>query len=331
MSSIRVYVESACLQQPRVLRYLNQHPNTHVIECTHYKEVFNPKATQNFRLQKRRPAMIIAKKQGTRVHPTPESFGIGSNSNFYFSHLLNCPFDCRYCFLQGMYASANFVWFVNYEDFMEDIQVLIHKHTAPYFFSGYDGDSLALDNQTHFLDEFLPFFAKNPKATLELRSKSTQISRLLAHQAMPNVVCAFSVAPQVVVEQLEHRCASLAQRIKAMCQCAENGWFIGLRFDPLIYFDNFAKENAQLVAAILEQVPAEQIHSISVGPLRFPKAYFKTIKNLYPDEPLLAQHFSVQGNTVSYVKAQEEQLVASVLTPLSEHGIDNNKLFRCYA
>ena len=35
------------------------------------------------------------------VHPVPATYGIGGDENYYFSHMLNCLYDCRYCFLQG--------------------------------------------------------------------------------------------------------------------------------------------------------------------------------------------------------------------------------------
>ena len=44
---------------------------------------------------------------------TPKDFTIGFKENYYFSHMLNCIYDCKYCFLQGMFNSANFVIFTN--------------------------------------------------------------------------------------------------------------------------------------------------------------------------------------------------------------------------
>ena len=41
--------------------------------------------------------------------------------------MLNCLYDCRYCFLQGMYRSANYVLYVNYEDFTKDIDTLLEQ------------------------------------------------------------------------------------------------------------------------------------------------------------------------------------------------------------
>ena len=72
--------------------------------------------------------------------------------------MYNCIYDCSYCFLQGMYSSANFVLFVNYEDFVLEIKKLISKKENITFFSGYDCDSLALENITGFASYILPIF-----------------------------------------------------------------------------------------------------------------------------------------------------------------------------
>lgn len=42
--------------------------------------------------------------------------------------MFNCIYDCRYCFLQGMYSSANYVIFVNFEDFDKEIEEVIQDN-----------------------------------------------------------------------------------------------------------------------------------------------------------------------------------------------------------
>ena len=95
---------------------LARYADAEIILCDRYGEIFNPKS-QNFRLQKQNPALILAQKHKGHVLPAPEGYGLGSEKNYYFSHMLNCVYDCRYCFLQGMYQSAHYVVFVNFEDF----------------------------------------------------------------------------------------------------------------------------------------------------------------------------------------------------------------------
>ena len=87
--------------------------------------------------------------------------------------MMNCIYDCRYCFLQGMYSSANYVLFVNFEDFESEIEHLIRIHPKDKitFFSGYDCDSLALENISGFVSHILPVFQNQESAVLELRTK----------------------------------------------------------------------------------------------------------------------------------------------------------------
>ena len=37
--------------------------------------------------------------------------------------MFNCIYDCDYCYLQGMYPSANIVVFVNHEDFFDAVDM----------------------------------------------------------------------------------------------------------------------------------------------------------------------------------------------------------------
>ena len=197
-----LYVEEAVAAHPITQRIIKQFAGGCVIPCDHYREVFNPKA-KHFRLQKEHPALILAHKPKRLVQPSP--YGIGGRHNYYFSHMLNCIYDCKYCFLQGLYASAMLVLFVNYEDFQAEIQDTLGRHPDEdvFFFSGYDCDSLAYEPVSHFVASFLPFFANHPKAILELRTKSAQIRALMNAPVIPNCIVAFSLAPQSLVSAYE--------------------------------------------------------------------------------------------------------------------------------
>ena len=115
-----IYYEKNIKNHPKTLEILSRFSNARQICIDRYGEVFN-KRNQNFKLQKTNPALILAEKHKGFILPVPEGFGIGQMHNFYFSHMYNCIYDCRYCFLQGMYSSANYVLFVNYEDFLNEI------------------------------------------------------------------------------------------------------------------------------------------------------------------------------------------------------------------
>lgn len=324
-----VYIEKNILNHPRAKRILQTVNPEQIIECEHYKEVFNPK-TQNFRIQKQNPCLILAEKNGARVFPTPPSFGIGGQKNYYFSHMLNCLYDCRYCFLQGMYSSANYVVFVNYEDFMADIKNMSQNTSVTnYFFSGYDCDSLAYEPVTHFLNEFIPFFRELKNSILELRTKSTNIKELLRQESYPHCVVAFSFTPDFISQAVEYKVPSIEKRLQALKEVAEKGWPIGLRFDPLIYHPDFKELYQELIIAVFQNIKAEQVHSVSLGPLRFPDKMYQKITQLYPHDPLLSQPLYKQGNIFSYREELERSMKDWIQLLLKEH-LPQTLLFECH-
>ncbi len=324
-----IYIEEEIQNHPRAKEVCARFPKARLISCGRYGEVFNRKA-QNFRLQKIRPALILAKKFGRFVLKTPPGYGIGGERNFYFSHMLNCIYDCRYCFLQGMYRSAHFVSFVNYEDFTAAIEEKIKEAEGEtsYFFSGYDCDSLALDSVTHFVDSFLPFFARHSNAWLELRTKSVQVKSLLERESISNCVVAFSLTPAEIGVVLEDKTPPLIRRLEAMERLQERGWKLGLRFDPLIYHERYGEQYEQLFREVFSRIKISSIHSVSLGPLRLPKGGYETIYRLYPDEKLFAGPLEERKGMVSYMHGIEEDMVNFVSRQLL-HYVPKEIFFPC--
>ena len=301
-----IYVEEAVADLPRTRRILGRFPKARVVPCQRYGEIFNPRA-QSFRLQKKRPALILAHKQGRLVLPTPESYGIGGDRNFYFSHMLNCLYDCRYCFLQGMYSSAHYVVFVNYEDFFAAIAEEARDST--YFFSGYDCDSLAFEGVTGFVQEALPVFRALSGAWLELRTKSTRIEPLLAVEPWERCVVAFSFTPEALSRELEEGVPDVERRLAAMGKLGARGWPLGLRFDPLLLAPDFRQQYRDLFRQVFETLAGFPIHSVTFGPFRLPAGFFRQMDRLFPDAPLLAGPMQLQDGMVSYRRELEQEML----------------------
>ena len=271
-----VYVEREVAEHPRTAQVLARVKPRQVIACERYGEIFN-RHNQNFRLQKARPALILAAKHGRRLLPVPTAYGLSPTPAYYFSHMLNCLYDCRYCFLQGMFRSAHYVLLVNYEDFIADIRAQFAGHGQTcWLFSGYDCDSLALEPLTGFAQTFVPACAQIPDLWLELRTKSSQIRCLLAMAPLARCVCAFSLSPVAVVDAFEHRTPSLAVRLAAIARLQQHGWPIGLRFDPLLPVANFEAVHSAFFDQVFAAVNGALLHSVTVGVLRLPRDQART-------------------------------------------------------
>ncbi len=323
-----IYIEEEIIDHTRTRQILARFKNAEQIICTHYSEVFNPSA-QNFRLQKNNPSLILAKKMNRFVHQAPDAYRIGPYHNYYFSHMMNCIYDCRYCFLQGMYRSAHYVLFVNYEDFITEIKTVASQHSEDVaFFSGYDCDSLALEPVTHFAKYFTPEILNIKNAYLELRTKSTQIRHLLDMSANPRCIVAFSISPEDVINKIEHKTPSLQKRIDAIKKLQNKGWTIGLRFDPIIYYDGYEQAYKNMFETIFSAIDTAALHSVSLGVFRMPDKFFKNLIKMHPREHIFSGPMESSNGMTSYKFDLENKMIFYCEQILLQY-IPAKKYFRC--
>lgn len=324
-----IYIESDVTKHQRTKKILARFPEATPIVCERYTEVFNRKA-QNFRLQKKQPALILARKHKNFILPAPDSYGIGSENNYYFSHMLNCIYDCRYCFLQGMYSSAHYVLFVNYEDFETAIREKIDRddQSCMHFFTGYDCDSLAFDPVTGFAGQFLDFASKYKNYLFEFRTKSTQIRTFLSTETLNNIVIAFSFTPEDISKALEHKVPTIEKRLHAMQKLQDKGWTVGLRFDPIIFSNEYKEQYQELFQYLFSGLKSELIHSVSLGSFRLPKDFFQRMSRLYPEELLFASPLDETEGMISYKKYILDETMDFCTNEILNY-IPENKFYPC--
>ena len=280
-----IYIERDLLKSSITKSIINKLGKVEMIVCEKYTDVFNKKS-QNFRIQKKQPSLILAKKKKNFLNRIPSDFSIGGDENYYFSHILNCIYDCKYCFLRGMFNSANYVLFTNFDDFKKEIQKIFdkNKNKKIHFFSGYDCDSLAMERITGFADNFVDFFKNKNNFLLELRTKSTQIKSLLYKKANLNTVIAYSLNPQEIITNFEDKTPSLNKRIFAIQRLQKVGWKVGLRFDPVIFVDEYRSIYGDFFNKIFKSIEIEKIHSVTLGVFRMPSSFFHRIENIYDNK-----------------------------------------------
>jgi spore photoproduct lyase len=185
-----------------------------------------------------------------------------------------------------------------------------------------------LEPVTGFAEQFLPFFATLPNAWLELRTKSTQVRSLLNREPLPQCIVAFSLSPDEIAKKVEAKAPSLARRLDALSKLQEQGWQIGLRFDPLIYQSGYQQQYRQFFEQVFSRIDLNQLHSVSLGVFRLPENFFKKVHKLYPDEKLFAGPLVSHAGMVSYKQELEQDMMRycteQVLTYISA-----DKFFPC--
>ncbi len=304
-----LYVEEEIASHVRTQKILEKFPSARTISIDRFSEVFN-RTSQNFRLQKQKPSLILAKKYGRCVHSLPAEHCLTTKKSFYFSIFYNCLFDCAYCYLQGFFRSAHLLFFVNFEEFFQQIDATIAQHPSEelLFFSGYESDSLGCEGIFPFLEEFLPFFQKRPQSFFEIRTKSASTSCLLQRAPIDNCIIAFSCTPSAIFQAFEKKVPPLIQRLEAMKALQEKGWKVALRLDPLVFFQGFEEEYGKLFSFIFSTIDAHLIHSVTLGTLRYPKEVYKNMRHLHISSELLAPLFEGENKMFGYTPDVKEIL-----------------------
>ena len=279
-----IYVEEELLGGEEVLAILKKFPKAKCIPIRHYKDLFN-RRKQNRALQEKSRKLILSKKEGQRIYPGAPVCQSFSESTFYYASLLmNCPFHCEYCYLQGMYPSANLVLFLNLEDYFSDCQRLIKEKGSLYLCISYDTDLLALEELYPFVERFARFLEEEPDLRIEVRTKAggeSLFRRLLKMQlsedAKKRLIFAFTLSPEKIVSEAEHGTAGLKGRLKAVKMAMEEGFTLRLCFDPMLYHADWEGLYTELLEKVFREIPMEKLYDVSVGSFRISESYLKTM------------------------------------------------------
>jgi len=203
-------------------------------------------------------------------------------------HLINlgsgCAFECTYCYLQEYINSPGIVIPANIEDFFEKFSD--YKQNV-YLGSGEFTDSLVFDHITEFSPKIVKFFKDYPQSVFEFKTKSKNVDLLKTVEPAGNIVVAWSMNPQKIIDTTEFYTASLQERLQAAVMCMRAGYKIAFHFDPIIDFSNLEESYYQVVDLIFEHIPEKYIDRISLGTLRMVPELKKIIENRFPNNTIL--------------------------------------------
>jgi len=321
-----IYVEKSVQNHVRTQKLLAKFPNAKIIEISHYKDVFC-RSKQNLGLQNRTQKLILAAKQGTLLYegaPVCQSFG---NRNFYYaSCVMNCIFDCEYCYLKGMHPSANIVVFVNLEDIFAKAEQVLEKHPL-YLCVSYDTDLLAIEQLIGYVQEWRAFAARHENLKIEIRTKCANKPFVQSITPLSNVIYAYTLSPQAIIEAFEHHTSSLTERLSCATELISAGCPVRLCFDPMIYVPEWKLHYEQMLQEVYRAVDMEKIVDVSVGTFRISQDYLKNLRKQEPESPVVWFPFEKEDGYCHYPSALLEQMEVFLTERLKEK-IPKEKIFR---
>lgn len=325
-----IYVEDSARPDAETKKILSHFPNAVTIPIKHYKDVFTP-AGQNLLLQKKIPYLILARKEGRLIYngaPVCEDFG---NEWFYYtSSVMNCCYDCEYCYLQGMYPSADIVIFTNLDDIFEELDRLLCEHPV-YLCISYDTDLLALEGITGYVKRWIEYTAGKSDLTVECRSKSAGMGIIEGYiedglKIPDNFIFAWTLSPERITEKYEHNTPGLSMRLASIKKSVKHNISTRICFDPVLFSKDWKEEYGRLFERTFSEAEPSLIKDVSIGPFRISKDYLVKMKKRRPLSALTRFPYVNENGTCSYGSDKDAEIMEYLTERLMKY-MPESKIF----
>jgi len=243
----------------------------------------------------------------------------------YIVSIINCPFNCSYCYLQAYFKFRGIVIYTNTERMKLEVIEKIASGKRVRMTTGEFSDSLALDHLTENISLLAPLFtSKNAK--LELRTKTSNLKPLRKltgdlvsleegksndiHRGFnppmnrenkhTNITVTWTISPEKAIKNEEPGTAPLIDRLDAMRRAASMSFDIAIRFDPIIPFYYDKQSYNEILREISKSIHANKLERFELGTLRFPSNLIEIIGNTRPNSNLLKGEY-VRNSEGKYV------------------------------
>lgn len=318
-----IYIEENAFSYELTKEILKKFPTSHIIKIKHYKDIFN-RSNQNFLVQKYSKSLILAVNNGELLYPGArvcQSFG---NENFYYtSNIMNCIYDCEYCYLQGMYPSGNMVIFVNVEDYFKKLSEVLKKGPA-YVCISYDTDLLAMESITGLTHKWIEFTEAAPNLKIEIRTKSAYDTSCFKG-CTERVIFAWTLSPDIITHNYEHMTPSLSSRIESVNKAISYGLSTRLCFDPMIYIQDYRKIYSDFYSTVFSNIDCNKIVDASLGLFRISASYMKAMRKKRTCAITSYPYTNING-ICSYEQKKSDEMINFARLELLKY-IPENKLF----
>ena len=286
-----VYVEKGIADDPETKRILERIGCEEPGLIEHYKDVFDSGSVKSPEIRN----LILAKNPGKHLYegaPVCQSFG---NEHFYYSPgVMNCIYDCEYCFLKGMYPGSDICIFTDLEETFSEIDSLLKEHPV-YVCASYNTDLTALESITGYVRRWCEKAAETEGLSVELRSKCARTDIYGDLPVSDRVIFAFTLSPDEIRDRFEKGTPDLGARINALNAAMNAGFPVRICFDPMIYVRNWREIYSAMVEKVASETDLSKVRDISIGTFRISDQYLKNMRKKF-GESAVAQYPYVNEN-----------------------------------
>ena len=292
----KIYVEKSAASSAETVRILKRLGCENPEYIGHYKDVFDIKKSGAVSGR----SLIIAGNPGKHLYegaPVCQSFG---NEHFYYSPgVMNCVYDCEYCFLKGMYPGRDICIFTDIEETFAELEEL-EKQFPVYVCASYNTDLNALESITGFVAKWCREAYEHQNISVELRTKC---SRTDIYESLPvseRAIFAFTLSPDEVVSRFEKGTPGLDERIGAVNAAMKAGFPVRLCFDPMIWFRDWMSAYTSMMEKVALSIDLSKVRDISIGSFRISDQYLKKMRKKLPESEVVQYPYICENGYYQY-------------------------------
>jgi spore photoproduct lyase len=186
-----------------------------------------------------------------------------------------CAFGCSYCTIQTFYNNT-ITFDAQLSEKLRQIELDpgIHYHIG----TGQSSDALVWGNHNGMLDALCSFARSRPNILLEFKTKAANVDYFLTNELPSNIVCSWSLNPQVIINYEESGTASLDSRLLAARRVADRGVKIAFHFHPIIVYDEWHSSYPAIAQRVMDLFDPDEVLFVSFGSLTFIKPALNAIR-----------------------------------------------------
>ncbi len=298
-----IYIEQQADAYPLTEVIKANFPAAIPVRINSYREVFH-RPNQAFRQQKNQLNLILAVKRDKFIYAGSDECQDSTSPNFFYTTpMINCIYDCHYCYLQGKYPSANLLVYVNQNDFYQAVTKAVNQRPQmeqPLLLAiSYDADLLAVDHRIPLAGNWIEFARQSSDLLVEIRTKSAwKIAESVAPTA--NILLSWSLSPTEIIDRFEPLTPSLDKRVKALLKAIKLNWPVRLCIDPVIHMAGWERVYRNFFNILEKEIPGAKIHDLQAGFFRMGALQFKQARKVNPANPILRETMAEKDAVVSY-------------------------------
>jgi len=267
----RLYIDEAISQHPTVRTVQKALPNVPISVVADAVKVQQNLTARQDPVGAGKRALFLTRNKGSFVRRCP-----GTKSyiccGYQILHIgTYCTMDCAYCILQAYFDPPVLQYFVNQERLFEELDNIFECERPPFhrIGTGEFTDSMIWEPWTELSKSLVPYFARQNRVVLELKTKSGAVDSLRRLEHNKKTVVAWSLNSPTIIRSEERGTASARVRLRAAAQCEAWGYPLAFHFDPLILYDGWERDYRRLVRDLFAAVSPQSIVWISLGSFRF--------------------------------------------------------------